>query len=57
MGFHELIARAANTRFLVLEVGAGQAGDVAATLTTLGYRDVRITEDLAHVERIVEACR
>ena len=56
-GFHEWIARAANTRFLVLEVGAGHAGEVAAMLATLGYRDIRITEDLTHIERIVEGCR
>ena len=56
-GFHELIARAANTRFLVFEVGAGQAGDVAEMLTTLAYRDIRVTEDLTHVERVVEASR
>jgi release factor glutamine methyltransferase len=56
-GFHERIARRANTRFLVLEVGEGQAAEVAATLAALGYRDVRVTEDLAGVERIVEGCR
>jgi len=56
-GFHELIARAANTRFIVLEVGDGQAAGVAATLSALGYRNVRITNDLAGVERIVEGSR
>jgi release factor glutamine methyltransferase len=53
-GFHERIARAAVTRFLVLEVGDGEAHAVGATLTRLGYRDVRITPDLAGVERVVE---
>jgi len=56
-GLHVRIARAANTRFLVLEVGDGQAERVAASLTALGYRSVRVTEDLAGVERIVEGCR
>ncbi|HVH51110.1 MAG TPA: HemK/PrmC family methyltransferase [Gaiellaceae bacterium] len=56
-GFHELIARAASTRFLVLEVGDGQARSVAAMLAELGYHDVRITNDLAGVERIVEGSR
>jgi len=56
-GFHERIARAARTRFLVFEVGAGHAGDVAEMLAGLGYRDIRITKDLTGLERIVEACR
>jgi release factor glutamine methyltransferase len=56
-GFHERIARTANTRFLVLEVGEGQAAEVAAMLAALEYRRVRVTEDLAGVERIVEGCR
>ena len=55
--FHERIARAANTRFLVFEVGDGQARAVAAMLTELGYHGVKITNDLAGVERIVEGCR
>jgi len=56
-GLHERIARAADTRFLVLEVGDGQAARVASTLTELGYRGVRVTEDLAGLDRIVEGCR
>jgi release factor glutamine methyltransferase len=56
-GFHELIARRAQTRFLVLEVGDGQAVAVAATLELAGYRDVTITRDLADVERVVEGSR
>jgi release factor glutamine methyltransferase len=56
-GFHVRIARAARTRFLVLEVGDGQAGEVAAALEAASYRDVRITRDLAGVERVVEGCR
>jgi release factor glutamine methyltransferase len=56
-GFHERIARAARTRFLVLEVGDGQAQEVAAALRALAYRDVRIARDLGGVERVVEARR
>lgn len=53
-GFHERIAQAAATRFLVLETGDGEAPVVAATLRRLGYRSVRITRDLTGVERVVE---
>jgi release factor glutamine methyltransferase len=55
--FHERIAQAAVTRFLVLEVGDGQAPAVAATLAELGYRGVRTTHDLAGRERVVEGER
>jgi release factor glutamine methyltransferase len=56
-GFHEKIARAAQTRFLVFEVGDGQAAEVADILERTGYRDVRITPDLADRERVVEGER
>jgi len=56
-GFHALIARTAQTRFLVLEVGDGQAGDVAGALAAAGYRDVTVTRDLAGRERVVEGTR
>lgn len=56
-GFHALIARTARTRFLVLEVGDGQAGDVAGVLEAEGYRDVTVTRDLAGIERVVEGAR
>jgi release factor glutamine methyltransferase len=56
-GFHARIAQTAKTRFLVLEVGDGQAGDVAAELQTAGYRDVAITRDLAGRQRVVEGAR
>ena len=39
---------------LVLEVADGEARDVAALLTSLGYDEVRIGEDLAGRERVVE---
>jgi release factor glutamine methyltransferase len=57
VGLHEQIARVARTRRLVLEVGWCQARDVAATLMSLGYTDVRITPDLAGIERVVEGQR
>lgn len=56
-GLHERIAAAATTRFLVLEVGAGQAQEVAHALDALGYGAVTITRDLAGVERVVEGTR
>ena len=56
-GLHEEIARIAQTRKLVLEVGDGQAESVARTLEELGYADVTITRDLADAERVVEGSR
>jgi release factor glutamine methyltransferase len=56
-GFHERIARAARTRFLVLEVGDGQAQEVAAVLRDAGYSDIAVTRDLAGTERVVEGSR
>jgi release factor glutamine methyltransferase len=56
-GLHERLAAAADTRLLVLEVGAGQARHVARTLEALGYGGVRVTPDLAGVERVVEGRR
>jgi len=56
-GFHERIARSAHTRFLVLEVGDGQAEAVAAALSVVGYRAVTITYDLAGLARVVDGSR
>ena len=56
-GFHALIARTAQTRFLVFEVGDGQAREVAAELEVAGYHNVAITDDLAGIERVVEGTR
>lgn len=56
-GFHERIAAAASTRLLVLEVGDGQADAVASALEAAGYRNVRITKDLAGFGRVVEGRR
>jgi release factor glutamine methyltransferase len=57
VGLHEQLARGARTEWLVLEVGDGQAPDVAAALRLLGYADVTITPDLAGRERVVEGRR
>ena len=53
-GEHERLARAADAAFLVLEVGDGQAPEVAAVLRRLGYADVAITGDLTGRDRVVE---
>jgi release factor glutamine methyltransferase len=54
LGEHERLARAARARFLVLEVGDGQAQEVAAMLERLGCADVAITADLTGRDRVVE---
>jgi methylase of polypeptide subunit release factors len=56
-GLHEEIAARARTRWLVLEVGDGQAQGVAETLASTGYTDVKVTPDLSGTERVVEARR
>jgi release factor glutamine methyltransferase len=56
-GFHERIANTAHARFLVLEVGDGQAEGVAAVLSVAGYRAVTITHDLAGLARVVDGSR
>jgi release factor glutamine methyltransferase len=58
-GVTEAIAEQALPRLapgapLVLEVADGEACEVAALLTTNGYEDVRIGEDLAGRERVVD---
>lgn len=56
-GEHERLARAANARALVFEVGDGQAREVAGVLAGLGWGDVRVTSDLTGTERVVEGRR
>jgi release factor glutamine methyltransferase len=56
-GEHERLARAADARFLVLEVGDGQAPEVARMLERLGYADVAVTADLTGRDRVVEGRR
>jgi release factor glutamine methyltransferase len=53
-GLHEELARVARTRRLVLEVGDGQAPEVALALEASGYTDVTISRDLAGRERVVD---
>ena len=53
-GLHEEIARVADTRWLVLEVGDGDAPRVAELLSSLGYAEVTISPDLSGRERVVE---
>jgi release factor glutamine methyltransferase len=53
-GEHERLARAAEARFIVFEVGDGQAGDVGTMLERLGCADVAITDDLTGRARVVE---
>jgi release factor glutamine methyltransferase len=56
-GVHEAIARAAATRWLVLEVGDGQAERVSELLEATGYSDVLVSKDLTGMERVVEGRR
>ncbi|HKC77065.1 MAG TPA: HemK/PrmC family methyltransferase [Gaiellaceae bacterium] len=56
-GEHERLARAADTRFVVLETGDDQALEVAAMLERLGYVDVAVTADLTGRDRVVEGRR
>jgi release factor glutamine methyltransferase len=56
-GEHERLARAANARFTVFEVGDGQAPEVVETLRRLGYVDVAVTADLTGRDRVVEGSR
>jgi release factor glutamine methyltransferase len=53
-GVHERLARAAKARFLVFEVGDGQAEEVAQMLERLGRAGVTITADLTGRDRVVE---
>ncbi len=57
VGLHGELARLADTRLLVLEVGACQSRAVSETLASLGYVDVRVTPDLAGIARVVEGRR
>ena len=52
-GEHERLARAARARFVVFEVGDGQAQEVAEMLARLGCADVTVTADLTGRDRVV----
>jgi release factor glutamine methyltransferase len=56
-GVYAELARVADTRFLVLETHECQSDDVAETLTSLGFTNVRVTPDLAGKPRVVEGQR
>lgn len=56
-GLHEELARRVRTGALALEVGDGQALELASALEALGYGEIRITRDLAGRERVVEGRR
>ena len=56
-GEHERLARAASSRFVVFEVGDGEAREVAEMLGRLGYGDAAVTADLTGSDRVVEARR
>jgi release factor glutamine methyltransferase len=61
-GAHEAVATAARDALapgapLVFEVGDGQAASVSEVLTKLGYSEVRVSQDLAGRERVVEGRR
>jgi release factor glutamine methyltransferase len=53
-GAHRDLARVADTSFLVVEVGDGQAAEVADAFADCGYGDIRITPDLSGRDRVVE---
>ena len=62
VGRHHAVAQAAAPVILpggslVLEVGDDQACDVAPLLIALGYTDVKLSEDLAGRQRIVDGVR
>ena len=53
-GEHERLARAAEARYVVFEVGDGQAQGVAEMLERLGCSEVAVTADLTGRARVVE---
>jgi release factor glutamine methyltransferase len=48
---------ASPARFVALEVGMGQAGEVAGVLRAAGFGDVAVRRDLAGIERVVSGGR
>jgi len=56
-GVHERLAHAAESRFIVFEVGDGQADAVGQILLAAGWRDVRTTPDLTGTARVVEGAK
>jgi release factor glutamine methyltransferase len=54
-----LVSAAASSpaRFVALEVGMGQAGDVAGVLRAAGFGEIEVRPDLAGIERVVAGRR
>jgi release factor glutamine methyltransferase len=50
-------AAASPARFVALEVGMGQAADVAAVLRAAGFGTIETRRDLAGIERVVAGRR
>jgi release factor glutamine methyltransferase len=50
-------AAASPARFVALEVGMGQAGDVAGVLRAAGFGSIDVRRDLAGIDRVVVARR
>jgi release factor glutamine methyltransferase len=50
-------AGASPARFVALEVGMGQAGEVAGVLRAAGFGTVAVRRDLAGIERVVSGAR
>ena len=62
LGFYREIARSVASRLAdngsaIVEVGDGQAGDVAAVLRAAGLASIRTVRDLAGIERVVVGSR
>lgn len=60
LDFYRIIAREGPSHLekggaLLVEVGAGQAGDVAELFSAAGLRCIEITRDLSGIERVVKA--
>lgn len=62
LDFYKQITREAGSRlrsggFLLFEIGANQASDVTALMKARGFADVKITKDLAGLDRVVSGCK
>jgi len=62
LDFYKRITREAGSRlrsggFLLFEIGANQASDVTALMKARDFADVKITKDLAGLDRVVSGCK
>ncbi len=60
--FYEKIVKGAKAHlnlngYILFELGIGQAGEVSKILTQEGFCDIKITKDLAGIERVISARR